>query len=185
MSGTQANARIWNILDVYRGPLGTTAPVDVATPLDADFVKLGFLDEDGGLEFAMARTVTDHYAYGGNLLRTGVKAQKHTFKFWAVEDTPDVHALWNPGGTPATVSGLTTVSLTNWIPNPGAFVLHMSDGADVTERIVIPRGDVVDPPDSQKLTDDGLALMGLTITAYSDDDGVWGVKITDNPALIA
>jgi hypothetical protein len=182
MSGTQANARIWSQVDVSVAPVGTTAPTTVAAALDAAFDLVGFLDEDAGVEFNPARSVSDHFAYGGALLRTGVKGEKHSFKFMALEDNPIVEGLVNPGGTISTTSGVSTVNLCNYVPNPKAWVVEFTDG-DVGERIIIPNGEVVEAVDAQKYTDDGILMLGLTVTCYADGNGVWGVKVSTNPAL--
>lgn len=181
MTGTQANARIWSNVDVSVADVGSTLPTTVAASLDAAFDLAGYMDEDGGIEFAHTRTVSDHFAYGGELLRSAVKGEKHTFKFMALENNLVVENLINPGGTVVTASGVSTVSLFNYQPNPKAWVVEFSDG-EIGERIVIPKGEVVDAVDTQQYTDDGILKFGITVTCYSIA-GVWGKKISTNPAL--
>ena len=47
MAGDTENIRIWETGDVYVGDVGTPAPADVESALDAGWEPLGVLHEDG------------------------------------------------------------------------------------------------------------------------------------------
>src|SRR5690348_2268625 len=98
MAGDPANPRIWVGADVYVAPLGSTAPTDVTTVLNASFVAIGLLSDDGITE-SRDQDSTDHYAYGGQLVRTSRSKFKRTFEVTAIEDNKTVWQLLNPGST--------------------------------------------------------------------------------------
>lgn len=179
MAGDTDNARIWVNADVYVAPVGSTAPTGVSAPLDAAFDALGLLAEDGMTE-SREEEVTDHHAYGGVLVRTTRSKHKRTMTVTALENNPVVYDLVNPGSTAVTATGVTTRTVVvPTSPNPKAFVLELVDG-DVTNRRVIPRGEVTAVGD---VTFDDNELQGyeLTITIYPASDGTLYKDITDDP----
>lgn len=179
MAGDTDNVRIWVGADVYVAPVGSTAPTDTTTALDAAFEALGLLSDDGMTE-SREDEITDHYAYGGTLVRTTRSKHKRTITVTALEDNDVVFGLVNPGSSASTVTGTTTRTVkVPSEPNPKAFVIELTDGA-ITKRRVIPRGEVVDVGDVS-ISDDEMAMYELTITVYPASDGTLYTDITDDP----
>src|SRR5689334_13641230 len=104
MAGDTDNPRVWVNADVYVGDVGSTAPTDIDTAIDADFTALGLLSEDGMTE-SREDDKTDHYAWGGILVRTTRSKHKRTIKVIALEDNPVVFDLVNPGSEAESVGG--------------------------------------------------------------------------------
>jgi hypothetical protein len=182
MAGDTDNPRIWLGADVYVGAVGSTAPTDTTTALDAAFKALGLLSEDGMTE-KRDQSSDDYYAWGGVLVRTVRSKFKRTFVVTALEDNATVFALVNPGSTAATATGTTTRTVKNPTVNPQAFVFEMRDG-DVTRRIVVPKGEVTEVGDV-KYSDSDITGFELTITVYPASDGTLYKDITDDPAAAA
>lgn len=178
MAGDTSNPRIWVNADVYVAPVGSTAPTDTTTALDAAFEAVGLLSEDGMTE-TREDEVTDHYAWGGILVRTTRSKHKRSFTVAVLEDTPVVFDLVNPGSTAATLTGTTTRTVKVPQPDPRMFVLQFVDG-DITKRRVIPRAEVTEVGDTV-YSDAEMAMYELTINIYPDGDGVLYTDITDDP----
>lgn len=178
MAGDTDNPRVWVNADVYVGPTTAAAPDDIATPLDTDFEALGLLGEDGMTE-SRDEDKTDHYAWGGILVRTTRSKHKRTIKVIALEDNPVVFDLVNPGSTAETTAGVTTRTVKTPAPNKKSFVFEMVDG-DITRRLYVPTGEVLDVGDIES-SDSALTQKELTVTVYPDADGVVYIEITDDP----
>lgn len=170
MAGSTDNPRIWVNADVYVAPVGTAAPTDTTTALNAAFEAVGLLGEDGMTE-SREQEETDHYAHGGILVRTTRSKHKRTFTIICLEDNTVVYDLVNPGST-ATDDGTTTtrtVKVPN-SPNPKAWVLHLVDG-DHVKRRHIPNAEVTAVGD-HTLADNEIAAYELTVTVYPTAAGV-------------
>lgn len=179
MAGTTTNPRIWLSADVYAGVIGTTAPTDTSTSLNAAFKALGLLSEDGLTE-SRDEDVSDHYAWGGILVRTVRSKHKRTFKVVCLEDNQYVFPLVNPGSTQSTSTGTTTRSVKVPTSNPMAFVFELTDGSYVT-RISIPRGEVIEVGDVVR-SESEMTMRELTIAVYPTAAGVLYAEITTDPA---
>lgn len=179
MAGTVANPRIWLLGDVYAGAVGTTAPTDTSTSLNAAFKALGLLSEDGVTE-SRDEDVTDHFAWGGILYRTTRAKHKRTFKVMCLEDNQYVFDLVNPGSTDSTATGTTTRTVKVPTSNPMAFVIELTDGAYIARKS-IPRGEVIEVGDVVYGEADA-AMRELTIAVYPTSAGVLYTEITTDPA---
>lgn len=180
MAGDTNNPRIWNDADVSVAPVGTPGPTDIATALDAAFDSLGLLSEDG-MTSTREREETDHYAYGGILVRTTRTKHKEQFTVTCLESTPAVFDLVNPGSSAVEAAGVTTrtVQVPN-TPNPKSVVLELLDGG-ITRRRHIPSCEVTDIGEVQ-LTDNEMEAYELTFTIYPDANGVTYYDISDDPS---
>jgi hypothetical protein len=179
MAGDTANPRIWVNADVYVGPTTAPAPTDIDTALNAAFDAVGLLSEDGMTE-SREQEETDHYAYGGILVRTTRSKHKRMIMITALEDNPVVFDLVNPGSEVATSGGVTTRTVVvPSAPNPKSFVLELVDGA-VTKRRYIPTAEVTSVGDVS-ISDNEMATYELTVTIYPDADGILYYDITDDP----
>ncbi|MGA5869251.1 hypothetical protein [Streptomyces cinereoruber] len=178
MAGDTDNPRLWEGADLYVAPVGTTAPTDIATPLAAAWKAAGLLSEDGASE-SRDQDSTDHYAWGGVLIRTTRSKHKRTITVTCLEDNLVVFDLVNPGSTASTTGGVTTRTVKVPKNNPKGFLLELRDG-DVTMRRAIPKGEV-ESVGEVTLSDSELTAYELTITIYPSADGTLYVDITDDP----
>lgn len=187
MAGDVNNPRIWVNADVYTAPLDTDGPTDTTTAWPGTWDALGLLSEDDGIVESRDQDKTDHYAYGGILVRTTRSKHKRTIKVTALEDNDVVFGLVNPGSLVETVGDLTTRTVVVPQTDPRSFGLEVRDG-DITKRRIIPRGEITEIGDVS-YSDDEMAMFELTIDVYPVVDeetygtplGVLWLDITDDP----
>jgi hypothetical protein len=178
MSGDTENPRIWLNGDVRVADVGSTAPTDTDTAWAGAWEALGLLSDDGMIE-SRNNSTQDHYAWGGILIRTTRNQHMRTFRVTALEDTPVVRDLVDPGMTAAESDGVTTRTVKVPTSNRKAFGIETTDG-EITRRIVIPRGEVIEVADVNA-QDDDMQMFEMTIHVYPDSDGVLYYEITDDP----
>lgn len=182
MSGDVDSPRIWAGADVYVAPVGSTAPTDTTTALDAAFKALGLLSDDGATE-GRSEDTTDHYAWGGILVRTTRAHHKRTMKVTALEDNDIVFKLVNAGSTSATVTGRTTRTVKVPTTDPRAFVFELTDGTN-TWRRHIAKGEVLEVADIA-FSESDMTAYELTINVYPAADGTLFTDITDSATAAA
>ncbi len=139
MSGDTANAALWTNADVYTATPGTAGPADVASAWAAGWDAVGLLDGDEGFTEAREDESSEHYAWGGILVKRTKSKHKRTIKFVAMEDNDAVFALVNPGSTraPDGTDPLLTRS-TIKVPTNAEFAIgfEVRDGDKVKRRFV-------------------------------------------------
>lgn len=181
MAGDTENPRIWAGADVLVAPLDTAVPTDVTTAWNAAFDSLGLLSEEG-MEQMQESESNDFFAHGGNFIRNSRSKFKKSIKVICLEDNATVFGLVNPGSEVETDGDVTTRTVSTPTTDPRCFGVELVDG-DITKRLVIPRGEVVEVG-SVKISDSDLTAYELTIAIYSDADGVWYTELTDDPQAI-
>lgn len=179
MAGDTANPRIWVNADVYIGPLGTTAPTDVTTALNAAFLPFGIVSEDSPSE-SLDNDEALFYGHGGVYIRTIRSKYRRQIKVVPLEDNATVWQARNPGSTASTTTGLTTRVVKTPVPDPQAMVWHLVDG-DVIARKVFTKVDLVAIGETT-LADTDIAVAELTFDVYTDGSGVSYREITNDPA---
>jgi hypothetical protein len=182
MAGDIDNPRIWSGADVYVAPVGTTAPTNLSSSLNAAYKALGLLGEDGATE-NRDQDVTDHYAWGGILVRTTRSKHKRTITVIALEDNLTVLGLVEPNSV-TTDNGTiaTTIVSVPSNPDPRSFVLQLSDGT-VDKRRHIARGEVTEVAEIT-LADSEMTAYELTISIYPVDEVLY-TDITDDPQRLS
>ncbi|MFF9690226.1 hypothetical protein [Streptomyces sp. NPDC014623] len=178
MAGDTDNPRLWEGADFYAAPVGTTAPTDVVAALDEGWLAVGLLSEDGASE-SRDQDSTDHYAWGGKLVRTTKSKHKRTIKVTCLEDNLVVFGLVNPGSTATTTDGVTTRIVKVPKTDPRAFLLELRDG-EITKRRILPKGEVSEVGEIP-MSDSALTAYELTITIYPAADDTLYIDITDDP----
>src|SRR5690554_1355186 len=99
MGGDPSKAAVWAFADVYVGSLEAENPASIDTEFGSDWDLVGLLDGDAGFVYARQEEETDHYAWGGVLVRTSRRNFKQTVAFTALEDNPTTRALIWPGSS--------------------------------------------------------------------------------------
>lgn len=181
MPGDSDNVRIWLDADVAVADVGATAPTNVTDALAAGWDYVGLLSEDGMAE-GREEERTDHYAWGGTLVRTTRSKHKRTIKVTALEDNPVVRSLVEPAATVATAGGVTTRTVKAPGPNPKAFVFETVDGT-ITRRRYVPRGEAF-LDEEVAATETEPSKYVLTVNIYPDDDEVLYLDISDDPQWV-
>lgn len=182
MEGDADNTNIWEGADVYVADVGTTAPTDTATAFAAGWDPLGLLSADDGLTESRDEDSSDHYAWGGLLVRTVRSKHKRTFQVTILEDTAITFGLINPGSTQSTTTGVTTRVVKKPTSDPRAFAFETVDGA-TTSRLLIPKGEITEVGEKVRKEDD-LTAVQITVTVYPAADGTIYREITDAPGAV-
>lgn len=182
MAGDTDNPRIWVGADAYTAPLTSTIPDDVTTEWDAAWEALGLLSDDGGTE-SRDEDTSDHYAWGGVLVRRTRSKHTRTITITALEENDTVFGLVEPGSTANAAGGITTRYIKPPTPNIRMFGLELVDG-DVVKRRIIPRGEVTAVGDVS-LSDSDMTAYELTITCYpttvDGEDDVLYLDVSNDP----
>jgi hypothetical protein len=98
MAGNPANASLWADADVYVAfDLEAGLPADASTEFGAEWDLVGLLDGEAGFVETRTEEITDHYAWGGIIVRTGRRNFKLTRQFTALEYNATTRRLAWPG----------------------------------------------------------------------------------------
>lgn len=151
---------------VFHAPLGTTLPTDTTTALNAAFLDVGYISEDGIIE-DQERTNTDVRAFGGDLVRRITSEFGLTFKFSMLEHNANsVTAYYGNGSATAWEIKYAAVRK--------AWVIWVVDSASSKiRRVAVTDGEVTDV-EPVTYTTDGAIVYGVTVTAYPNASGVFG-----------
>lgn len=180
MAGNTANTHAYqDAPDLYSAATGTTFPATLAAAWTG-FTAVGLLGEDGLTE-ARDQDSSDHYAWGGILLRTIRSKHKRTFQVVLLEDNATVFGLINPGSTTATATGVDTRTVKVPVGNIKAFGFDLKDGGAAVKRILIPTGEITDVGDVV-YSDGDVTGWEATITVYPAADGTLYKEIIATPA---
>ncbi|QOC89881.1 hypothetical protein [Micromonospora craniellae] len=164
MAGDPSKASLWADADVYLAEeLTTPNPATVAAAFSSEWGLVGLLDGEAGFEEGRAEDKSDHYAWGGILIRTSRKNFKMTKKFIALEDNPHVRGLVYPGSTG------TEIVVPRHGPRKIAF--EVRDGERI-ERLITRRFAVVDTIGTIKDGEDELKKFEVTVSIFPDGGGV-------------
>ncbi|MFI7249790.1 hypothetical protein [Micromonospora chalcea] len=164
MSGDPSKASLWADADVYiADDLTTVNPATVAAAYSSEWGLVGLLNGEDGFEEGRDEDKSDHYAWGGILIRTSRKNFKMTKKFTALEDNEVVRGLVYPGST------ATEIVVPRHGPKKVSF--EVRDGAR-TERLFTRRYAEVDSIATIKDSEDALKKFEVTLAIYPDANGV-------------
>ncbi|WP_181009014.1 hypothetical protein [Streptomyces sp. SM12] len=164
-TGNPNNPRIWEGADLFTAPVGTEPAIALAEPITDTpaWVPVGLLSEDGASE-SRDEDRTDHYSWGGRLVRTTRSKHKRQITVTCLEDNLVVFGLTNPGSSVSTANGVNTRTVRVPRSNPVSFLLELRDGA-ITRRRHIMRGEVEEVGEVS-LSDSSMSAFALTITIY-------------------
>lgn len=154
---------------VYVAPLGTTLPTAVDTALNAAFVGLGYITEDG-VSFSASKETQDIGAWQAlDPLRTIVTSRVVQATFGLQQWNEDTVPLAFGGGTVTGSTGAWKYELPD--PEDGlderAMVIDVQDG-DNNFRFVLPRGVVTEAVETQ-FQHGASAVLPITFKALKAD----------------
>lgn len=156
---------------VYVAPLSTTLPTDATTVLDAAFVCLGYVSEDG-LENNNELDVSEIKAWGGNIVYRSLNGLDDTFSLSLIE-SENVDVLKNVyGDANVTVdaNGNVTINIVAEDPQEKIWVFELAMRGGRSKRIVIPDG-AVTAREPITYNDSDAVAYGITVSAYPDSTG--------------
>lgn len=160
---------------LYRGPIGTALPVDTSTALNAAFISLGYLDQDG-ITYTIDRPNNKQYAWGGALVATLQQHWAFTFKFklYQILDPDVLMSVHSDTNVTVTAATSTVGTLTTTLMNPK---LNVNSAWVVTGnyqlagfRIAAPNARITMTGDL-KLTHQALAVYDCTLETFPDTAG--------------
>lgn len=161
--------------EVFVAPVGSTAPTDVGTALDAAFIGLGY-DSDAGLTISRSTTMTDIPAWQSAVpVRRVASDQTMSVASEFMQSNPDVVPLYMGTGDFTAVTGMHSATDTKASAdiNPTAIeraiIFELTDGA-VKTRVYIPKADV-SPNGDQTASRTAAILYPLMMTALAPDTG--------------
>lgn len=153
-------------------PIGTPLPTDWDTTLNAAFVDMGWITEDG-LKRAVEVESTDLKAYGSvQPVRTLKTTRKATFEITFMESSPNVISVYNelPLGS-ITPDAEGAFSVTEGLARTQTYsaVFDIVDGDNVI-RAIAPTVEVTGTKEFEAKAGSAI-LYGVTLTAYPGGDG--------------
>lgn len=156
---------------VFRGPIGTTLPTSADATLDAGFLPMGYVSEDGVVNSNSPSAETIK-AWGGDIVKVIYTERSDEFKFTLIESKRiDVKkAVYGQNNVTGTLTSGITTSVKNAVPESGSWVIDMVEG-NTLKRIVIPDAVVTELEDINYKDDDPVGY-GVTLTAVTDATGV-------------
>ena len=156
---------------VFRAALGTTAPTDATTALDAAFKALGYCSEDG-LTNSNSPETTDIKAWGGDTVLNIQESKDDTFGLTLLEvlNKDVLSAVYGSENVTGTLANGITVTANSDEAEAGVWVVDMvlRDGA--AKRIVVPNGKISEVGDIV-YSDSEAVGYEVTITAMPDASG--------------
>ncbi len=156
---------------IYHAPIGSTLPTDASAELDAAFVSLGYISEDG-LTNSNSPETSDIKAWGGDVVMSPMTGRPDTFSFTVIEDAgvetlKVVYGSDNVTGTLKT--GVTVKASTAELENE-CYVVDMVLRGNILKRIVIPNAVVTSVGDVSYKDSEAVGYE-ITLTAYPDNSG--------------
>lgn len=179
MSLLAAAVRVGITGEAYSAPTTTAAPTTSVSALNAAFVGLGYVNEDGVTE-EYEDTVEDIIAWqGARIVRSTTTESKATLAMKLIETKGETLELYHKGSTVEVVSaGQWKMSVKNPTPDPRSFVLDVLDGTKHL-RIYIPNGEVTERGAIVYANGEPVGYE-VTITCYADADGIVLIKFSDD-----
>jgi len=157
---------------VYAAPLGTTLPTTATEALDADFVDLGWVSEDGFTN-SIKRDITKHYAFGGDVVKVTQDKYTETVQFALLESSADVLGVVYGVDSVTENGAVFSVEHNSLMLVHQVFAIDFIDG-DKVGRIVIRDGQVTEIGDLKYVHKD-LTMYDVTVDVYRLDDGTAAV----------
>lgn len=156
---------------VYVAPMTATLPTDATTALDAAFVCLGYVSEDG-LENNNELDVSEIKAWGGNIVYRSLNGLDDTFSLSLIE-SENVDVLKNVYGdanVTLDANDNVTINIVAEDPQEKIWVFELAMRGGRAKRIVIPDG-AVTARETITYNDSDAVAYGITVSAYPDSTG--------------
>lgn len=168
---------------IWVAPKNTTLPTDATTALDAAFVCLGYVSEDG-LSNNNELTVDAIKAWGGNIVYRSLTEMNDEFSFALIEtENADVlKAVYGSDNVTTTAGGNIKVDVIAEDPEEKVWVFELALRGGKARRIVIPDGAITSREEITYNDSDPVAY-GVTVSAYPDANGKTHIEYTEGSTL--
>lgn len=152
---------------VWVAPVGSTAPADASTALDAAFKSLGYCSEDG-LTNSNGIEVTDVKAWGGDIVNSLLSQKTDTYHFKLIENLNADVLKTVYGSKNVTVSG-DTIEIVSKAEDTERFawVFEIVLNSKTIKRIYVPEAKITEIGDIVYKDDEPIGYE-VTISAYPD-----------------
>lgn len=179
MTLNAAAVRVGITGELYAGAVGTAAPTTSVSVLNAAFVGMGYVSEDGVTE-TYDDTIEEIVAWqNATVVRSNTTESKATLQLVLIETKGKVLELYHKGSTVAAVSaGQWKIDVKAPTPDERAFVLDVIDGSKHL-RFSIPRGEVQDRGEIVYANGEPIGY-DVTIVCYPDSNNVVLTKFSDD-----
>lgn len=156
----------------YVAPVGSTLPTDASTALDAAFVNLGYLSEDG-ITNSTDISSTTIKEMGGKSVLTIQESKNDSFGFTLIEAlNPDVlKTLYGSSNVTGSLAAGLSVAAKSDELDESAWVLELVMRGDVLKRIVIPCASISEIGDISYTGSDAVGYE-ITLSVSADSSGV-------------
>lgn len=156
---------------VYRAPKGTEVPTDAKTALDDAFKCLGYVSDDG-VTNANSRETGEVKAWGGDTVANPQTSMTDTLQMTLIEflNVEALKAYFGDSNVTGTLETGIHIKSNSGELERAVWVVEMIAAGDKPHRYVIPDGKVTETEDISYVDND-VAGLGLTITAYPDENG--------------
>lgn len=183
MSGDSTNAQIWADADVRVDFTRAAAhPADGTTAYAVGWNLVGLLDGAEGFTESRDEETSEHYAWGGVLVRKTRSKHKRTIKFVAMEDNDFVFRLVNPGSTRGTEAlGIRTDVIK--VPKYEDFSISFEtkDGAVVRRRTV--ERATIEEIDEIKVSEEEPTVYAITVVIYPETNGTLYTDVVEDTSV--
>lgn len=164
MAGNPDLAALWANADVYiADTVDATIPADADAAFGSEWTPVGLLDGDDGFSSGRESEQSDHFAWGGIIVRTGRKNFKLTKKFTVLEDNAATRRLIWPGST--------DTELVVPQPTPVKLAFELREGTKV-KRLITRRHAEVDVDGDMVENESDLTRAPLAAVIFPDAEGV-------------
>ncbi|MCD7838130.1 MAG: phage tail protein [Clostridiales bacterium] len=156
---------------VFRAPSGASLPTDYSSSLDAAFVCLGYVSEDG-LTNSNSPESDSIKAWGGDTVLTYQSSKDDTFKFTLIEalNANVLKAVYGDDNVEGDLSTGITVKANSNEQAECSWVFDLFTRGNTLKRIVVPSAAVTEVGDITYADEDCVGYE-TTITAIPDSDG--------------
>lgn len=167
--------------ELYKAPLGTAAPTDSTGALNAAFVGLGYVSEDGVTE-NWDDSVDNIVAWqNATTVRAAVTESTATLACMLIQTNADVLEAFHRGSTVTEPSpGDYQIDVKPIEANPSAWVFDVIDGT-IHQRIYIGNGEITERGEVMYANGEPIGFP-ITITCYPDTNGNLMQKFSDDLA---
>lgn len=153
---------------VSYAPVGSTAPTDAITVLDATFLDVGYISEDGVVEARDRSTNNIIVWQNAETVRTSITEASITVNFTMVETNPNSLALFYGASVDGTDGSIEIVPAQTG--GRRSFVVDYVDGEKFV-RLYIPQGEVTEVGEVTLANSDP---VGYEVTLYGYPDATSG-----------
>lgn len=184
MALVAGNVRIGVTGALYKAPIGSTAPSDATTALNAAYIDLGYISEDGVSE-SWDDSVDDVVAWqNATTVRSATTESSCSLSCTLIETNGRVLEAFHRGSSVLEQSaGVFDIAVKPIVADPSQWVLHVVDGTKLI-RISVENGEIVERGELMYQNGEPVGYP-ITIRCYPDDSGNLMTKFSNDVAWSA